>query len=84
VHKAAHIHFQNIFIVDVFSLISPSLKALRPVVQEIQTKTHKNTKNSKNVLFKPLALYMVMAMLCSMCYTQHHSTVSLFMIARGK
>jgi hypothetical protein len=36
-------------IMDVFSIMSPSLMALLPVVQEIQ-KTHKNPKNSKNVL----------------------------------
>jgi hypothetical protein len=45
-------------IMDVFSVVSPSSMALLPVVQEIQTKTHETPQNSKNVLFKPLALYV--------------------------
>jgi hypothetical protein len=43
-------------IMDVFSVMSPSLL---PVVQEIQTKTDKKSQNSKNVFFKPLALYIM-------------------------
>ena len=41
-------------------MFMPSFSFLPPVVQKIQVKIHKSTENTKNLLFKPEALYNIM------------------------
>ena len=41
----------------VFTLL-PSLSLPGPILKEICKQDHKNTKNAKSLLFKPVALYI--------------------------